>query len=423
MQAGKMIETELYILTDTIAAVILAAAFLAGYAYDRKLDALLWWAGFYGLIAVSLATTVITPDTAHTWKQVTTWFTLFAATSVAACALSREGSMMRTPLPAIAASGGLFIVLVAYLLATDASNAVWFAIGPIPALVIMAISSWRVLVHPHLKPADWLTGTTLVAGLLLIFGRSLWFVHLETAFAAAPVSPPPPLWPVPTSIELLRYETSRQLPFSPEQPLILSSLTTLFLLSLAISSIMRAALSAIEGVRERSATDTLSGLLNRASFDERANALAGSTVSKGLCVVGFDIDHFKRVNDTAGHAAGDRVISALGAVICEALSDNQIAGRIGGEEFAVILPDSNLGTARLFAEAVRARFSACDFGPDIDWTVTVSGGVAARQDNEPLHALMARADQALYAAKRAGRNRIAMAAITPVPVEARLQQA
>ena len=110
-------------------------------------------------------------------------------------------------------------------------------------------------------------------------------------------------------------------------------------------------------------------------------------------------------------------------MIREALSDHQIAGRIGGEEFAVILPGSNLGTARLFAEAVRTRFSACEFGPDIDWTVTVSGGVAARQDSEPLHALMARADQALYAAKRAGRDRVAMAAITPVRVDARLQQA
>ena len=93
----------------------------------------------------------------------------------------------------------------------------------------------------------------------------------------------------------------------------LSLVTILMLLTLAISTVMRAAVNAIQGVRERSATDTLSGLLNRASFDERAGAAAASALSGGLCVVAFDIDHFKQVNDTAGHATGDRVISALGS--------------------------------------------------------------------------------------------------------------
>ena len=266
MCTGKMIEAELYILADTIAAVILAAAFIAGYAYDRKLDAFLWWAGFYGLIAISLATTVITPDTPHIWKHVVTWFALFAATSVAACALSREGSMTRTPLPTIAASGGLFMVLAGYLLATDAPYRAWVMIGPIPALIVIAVSSWRVLVRPHLKPADWLTGTTLMVGLTLIVGRSIWLAHLETLIVTAPNVLPPPLWPVPASIDLLHPIAPPQLPIPPEQPLILSSLTTLVLLSLAISSVMRAALSTIEGVRERSATDALSGLLKPCQF-------------------------------------------------------------------------------------------------------------------------------------------------------------
>ena len=78
----------------------------------------MWWAGFYGLIAVSLGTTVADPDT-HAWQQSVTWFTLFAATSLAACALAAKAAWCARRLPAIAASGGLFVVLVAYLLASD----------------------------------------------------------------------------------------------------------------------------------------------------------------------------------------------------------------------------------------------------------------------------------------------------------------
>ena len=411
-----MIEAEIYILADTIAAAVLAAAFLAGYAYDRKLDAFMWWGGFYGLIAVSLGTTVTDPDT-HAWQQTVTWFTFFAAVSLAACALSREGSMARTPLPAIAASGGLFVVLVGFLLANDSSNMAWVTIGSIPAVIVTGASAWRVLCRQQLTAVDWLTGMTLLVGLVLIIGRSIWYVHAFGVLDTTAVVPPQPMWSTPPITDLMHPPTAPKPVIPPEQPLLISLVTILMLLTLAISTVIRAAVNAIQGVRERSATDILSGLLNRASFDERAEAAAASALSGGLCVVAFDIDHFKQVNDTAGHATGDRVISALGAVIREMLSDTQIAGRIGGEEFAVILPDSNLGAARLFAEAVRTRFSACDFSPDIDWTVTVSGGVAARHDKEPFHALMARADQALYAAKRTGRDRIMMAASTPVPVD------
>ena len=407
----EMIEAQLYILADTIAAVILAAAFAAGYFYDRKLTAFIWWAGFFALVALSLATIVADTDIVPVWPKAITWLALLGATAVAACALCREGSIDRTPRATIIASFGLFVLIAAALIILNPPNMAWVLIGPVPALIVVSVSAWRVFGRAQMKPMDWVTGCALVTGSVLIFGRSLWFASLDASVAANAAG-------TSGGVDMT------QVP--PEQPLFVSLMTTLVLLGLAISAVMRAAFDAIEGMRERSTTDALSGLLNRASFDELAFAASARRTAGGLSVAVFDIDHFKQVNDTSGHPAGDRVIAALGSIISEATTDAQIAGRIGGEEFAVVLPGSNLGAARLFAEAVRTRFSACDFGSEIPWTVTLSCGVATQGDGEPFHALMARADQALYAAKRAGRDRVLTATKGPalahaeVKAEARL---
>jgi diguanylate cyclase (GGDEF)-like protein len=103
----------------------------------------------------------------------------------------------------------------------------------------------------------------------------------------------------------------------------------------------------------------------------------------------------------------------LGQLLGETTVLRCVAGRIGGEEFAVILAGSDLGTTRLFAEAVRAGFAAADLGGDVPWTVTVSAGIAQRRQHESLQGLIARADKALYAAKANGRNRVMLADDAP----------
>ena len=165
---------------------------------------------------------------------------------------------------------------------------------------------------------------------------------------------------------------------------------------------------------ERLTTDVLSGLLNRTGFDLAA-AERLDAVSAGLPVAAIvvDIDAFAAVNRASGAAAGDRVITALGSIIAEAITDAHVAGRIGGGAFAVLLPGIDLGAAQLFTEAVRTRFSACDFGSEIPWSLTLSGGVALHRPDERLHALIARADQALYTAKQGGRDRIVTAQDLP----------
>ena len=189
--------------------------------------------------------------------------------------------------------------------------------------------------------------------------------------------------------------------FSQSLGAVLSVSTALLLLAILIRDILTS-------VTERSETDTLSGLLNRRGFEDRAEAAlrcmdgARIPVSVVLC----DLDHFKAVNDTFGHACGDRVIQAFAACLRDVSDGHLIVGRLGGEEFAVMLPGANLSTARLVAEGTRVSFSGLPVGGGLpeDQRFTASFGVAEMQLGERLTSLMRRADDALYEAKTAGRD-------------------
>jgi len=157
----------------------------------------------------------------------------------------------------------------------------------------------------------------------------------------------------------------------------------------------------------RSETDALSGLLNRRGFERRADAAMLAAIDQGLPVslVIVDIDNFKSVNDTYGHAAGDKVIAAFSVFLASLATDHHVAGRIGGEEFAIMLPGSNLMAARLFAEGARSALAGMPVeGFPETRRVTASFGVAELLPGESASSLMRRADAALYEAKNSGRD-------------------
>ncbi|MBZ9675356.1 sensor domain-containing diguanylate cyclase [Mesorhizobium sp. ES1-1] len=190
-----------------------------------------------------------------------------------------------------------------------------------------------------------------------------------------------------------------------------TALLTHALLSLLIALCLftAAALDVMKALKTETHTDPLSGLLNRRGFEERATVLLERCAAAKFPVtlVLADLDHFKALNDLHGHAAGDRVIADFAAKLRLAAGARGVAGRIGGEEFAVLLPLSDLGAARLFAEAVRTLYSAGSVdGLPPGTKVTASFGVAARSGEEALQPLMRRADEALYIAKRNGRDSV-----------------
>jgi diguanylate cyclase (GGDEF)-like protein len=157
-------------------------------------------------------------------------------------------------------------------------------------------------------------------------------------------------------------------------------------------------------------TDSLTGVLNRRRLFEIASAAIHESRRTGepLAVIAIDLDHFKQVNDRFGHAAGDDVLAALARVLREQTRRHDAVGRIGGEEFAIVLPDTSLQTARDVAERIRAGLHALEVNIDGSVVpVTVSLGVAAlRPGDEAPEDVLKRADRALYAAKRQGRDRV-----------------
>jgi diguanylate cyclase (GGDEF)-like protein len=161
----------------------------------------------------------------------------------------------------------------------------------------------------------------------------------------------------------------------------------------------------------RSETDMLSELYNRRGFEDRVatQMMHARSLERAASLVMADLDAFKSINDSYGHDVGDSVIMAFAALLRDATPSHGIAARMGGEEFAIYLPDTNLGAARLFAEAVRVKFGtlAIESLPQGRFC-TASFGVAESMPGESYADLRRRADAALYAAKRGGRDLVAV---------------
>ncbi|HKB31555.1 MAG TPA: GGDEF domain-containing protein [Streptosporangiaceae bacterium] len=173
-------------------------------------------------------------------------------------------------------------------------------------------------------------------------------------------------------------------------------------------------------LRAAARIDAKTGLLNIAAWQREAGVEIGKAVRGGepLALLLIDIDHFKRVNDTCGHLAGDQVLAGLSAALRVLVRETDIVGRFGGEEFVALLPRANIAEARLVAERVRARISEMRVPvEDTTVTVTVSIGMAMLgHHGHDLFELLAAADLALYRAKESGRDRVCL--FTRVDTEA-----
>lgn len=167
----------------------------------------------------------------------------------------------------------------------------------------------------------------------------------------------------------------------------------------------------VERARNEALIDVLTGLPNRRAFDQKlAAALAEPAATS--CLLVTDIDHFKTINDSYGHLFGDNVLRVVAQALKGCVHTPQVAARVGGEEFAVLLPGTTLAAAQQLAEKIRAtiagsRIRRKDSHEPIG-QVTVSLGVARQQPGESAEAWYERADRALYASKQGGRNRVSV---------------
>jgi diguanylate cyclase (GGDEF)-like protein len=195
--------------------------------------------------------------------------------------------------------------------------------------------------------------------------------------------------------------------------LFLYAIGTVFVIFMLVSE------RAVTVHKTAASVDPLTGMFNRRGFAEACarvierEAIAGRPVT----VLIFDIDHFKSINDRFGHPAGDEILKLFSAVVVNNVRISDLSGRVGGEEFAALLP-CPLDEGVIVAERVREAFEAsgivCEEGP-VDTTVSI--GVAGGPAGTELEVLLAAADTALYQAKRSGRNRVEAAVELPLSLE------
>ncbi len=195
--------------------------------------------------------------------------------------------------------------------------------------------------------------------------------------------------------------------------LVLYSVGTVFIIFMLVSD------RTVRAHKTAASVDPLTGMFNRRGFAEATSRMIAREAAAGrpVTVMIFDIDHFKSVNDRFGHPAGDEVLKVFASVVTNSLRISDLCGRIGGEEFAAVVPCS-IEEAIHAAERVREAFETCgvvvDGGPVV---TTVSIGVAGGPAGTELDVLLASADTALYQAKRGGRNRVQAATEEPLSLE------
>lgn len=168
----------------------------------------------------------------------------------------------------------------------------------------------------------------------------------------------------------------------------------------------------LDVVKEEAATDALTGIANRKAFEAalQKNMAETKAACGFLSLLILDIDFFKKFNDTHGHQTGDQVLKLVARMMIDVIGDKGLPARIGGEEFAVLLPAMGLPHARALAEALRSRVASKVLknrrtNEEVG-TITLSIGVAEWAIGEPATNMIERADEALYLAKRSGRNQV-----------------
>ena len=160
-------------------------------------------------------------------------------------------------------------------------------------------------------------------------------------------------------------------------------------------------------IEELSKTDPLTNLANRRRFMDYFQKMLAQAKrhSCPLSLIMIDLDKFKNINDTYGHSVGDQVLSTLGNLLEGETREEDLAARIGGEEFAVLLNQTDIEQARSYAERIRRKVSELEL-EDVPSQISASLGISCRRKGDTTESIMKRADSALYEAKEAGRNKV-----------------
>ncbi len=380
--------TTMYFVATMVAAML--GAMLLFFGRQENIPALKWWGTAYLLGAASVALWTLAAGALGELMSLA-----LNAVGFVACGMVWNAARVfhgRKPIWPALVLGAIAWIAAVMTLAPEAS-ALRMTIGAGIVAIYAALTAaelwsdrrraqqkrWPVIVVPMLH------GFVLMLPILL---GDLLHAH-DAAFSAS-------IWVKLFSIELVLYAVG-----------------TVFVIFMLVSD------RAVSAHKTAASTDPLTGMFNRRGFAEACARVIDREANAGrpVTVMIFDIDHFKSINDRFGHPAGDEILKLFAAVVVNGLRITDLSGRVGGEEFAALLPCS-LEEGVVVAERVREAFEGSgivdETGP-VDTTVSI--GVAGGPAGTELEVLLAAADTALYQAKRGGRNRIEAAEELPLSLE------
>jgi len=378
----------LYLVATMVAATL--GAMLLFFGTQENFPALRWWGTAYLLGAVSVALSTLAGNMLGAMLSLA-----LNAVGFAACGMVWNAARVfhgRKPnLPGLLL--GAMVWVAAVMTLKPEASAIRFMIGAAIVAIYAALtaaqlwserrktlqSRWPAIVVPVLH------GFVLMLPILL---GGLLRPH-DAAFVGS-------IWVTVFSIELVLY-----------------AVATVFVIFMLVSE------RVVTAHKTAASTDPLTGMFNRRGFAEATSRVIEREANAGrpVTVLIFDLDHFKSINDRFGHSAGDEILKLFATVVLSTLRITDLSGRVGGEEFAALLP-CPLEEGVIAAERVREAFAdsgiVVEDGP-VDTTVSI--GVAGGPAGTELEVLLAAADSALYQAKRNGRNRVETAEELPLSLE------
>jgi diguanylate cyclase (GGDEF)-like protein len=378
----------LYLVATMVAATL--GAMLLFFGTQENFPALRWWGTAYLLGAVSVALSTLAGNMLGAMLSLA-----LNAVGFAACGMVWNAARVfhgRKPnLPGLLL--GAMVWVAAVMTLKPEASAIRFMIGAAIVAIYATLTAaqlwserrktlqrrWPAIVVPVLH------GFVLMLPILL---GGLLRPH-DAAFAGS-------IWVTVFSIELVLY-----------------AVATVFVIFMLVSE------RVVTAHKTAASTDPLTGMFNRRGFAEATSRVIEREANAGrpVTVLIFDLDHFKSINDRFGHSAGDEILKLFATVVLSTLRITDLSGRVGGEEFAALLP-CPLEEGVIAAERVREAFAdsgiVVEDGP-VDTTVSI--GVAGGPAGTELEVLLAAADSALYQAKRNGRNRVEAAEELPLSLE------
>jgi len=378
----------LYLVATMVAATL--GAMLLFFGTQENIPALRWWGTAYLLGAVSVALSTLASSMLGAMLSLA-----LNAVGFVACGMVWNAARVfhgRKPnLPGLVLGAVVWVAAVMTL--KPEASAIRFTIGAAIVAIYATLTAaqlwserrktlqrrWPAIVVPVLH------GFVLMLPILL---GGLLRPH-DDAFASS-------IWVTVFSIELVLY-----------------AVATVFVIFMLVSE------RVVTAHKTAASTDPLTGMFNRRGFAEATSRVIEREANAGrpVTVLIFDLDHFKSINDRFGHSAGDEILKLFATVVLSTLRITDLSGRVGGEEFAALLP-CPLEEGVIAAERVREAFAdsgiVVEDGP-VDTTVSI--GVAGGPAGTQLEVLLAAADSALYQAKRSGRNRVEAAEELPLSLE------